>query len=381
MHIYHKTVIAAVLMVLFAACGEQSGVSQEKTTAKTESAPKAKTAAPAPKAQTATAKDYVAVKMIPDNCDRECLKGIAENYLFAISAHDPAAVPLADNIRFVENIKAMQPGEGLWQSATSGPNDFAIYVPDEVNQSVGFMGMLKYMATPPIPASASDEEKAKLANAEKTEQPVLLALRLKIENGKITEAEHLLAAITEANLANLKTPRPGLVTEVPADKRMDHDQLIKIGASYYDALDDNDGTLMPFADDCERHENGMITAGPNAGPGPMPQEGAPIARDCAGQLSSKVMTYIDRIENRRVFAADPVTGLVMGLSHFRHPMNKGAYEVTHVDGSKTMMNLDDRFGSFDLPAAHIFKIGADGKVHEIEAMGFVAPYNSPTGWE
>ena len=27
-----------------------------------------------------------------------------------------------------------------------------------------------------------------------------------------------------------------------------------------DALDDNDGTLMPFADDCQRHENGMPVA-------------------------------------------------------------------------------------------------------------------------
>jgi hypothetical protein len=35
---------------------------------------------------------------------------------------------------------------------------------------------------------------------------------------------------------------------------------------------------------------------------------------------------------------------------------------------------------FDLPAAHIFKIQG-GKIHEIEAMGFVAPYNSKTGWE
>ncbi len=35
----------------------------------------------------------------------------------------------------------------------------------------------------------------------------------------------------------------------------------------------------------------------------------------------------------------------------------------------------------DLPAAHIYKIGPDGLMHEIEAMGFQAPYNSPTGWE
>jgi hypothetical protein len=41
------------------------------------------------------------------------------------------------------------------------------------------------------------------------------------------------------------------------------------------------------------------------------------------------------------------------------------------------MSLDP----FDLPAAHIFRIGADGMVHKIEAMGFMAPHNAATGWE
>ena len=333
-------------------------------------------------------------------CNRACLIKVTKTYLAALVKHNPKAAPLADNIHFVENIKAMQPGEGLWQSVRSGPTKFAIYVPDPVNQTAGFLGMMTYMATPPAPPGTSPEERAKLSTSEKkTEQPVLVAIRLKLVNGKITEAEHLLATIrkpaagAQASTSgrpspwdNLQKPRPGLLAKIPAGKRMDHDKLIKIGASYYDALDDNDGTLMPFAADCERHENGMITAGPNAGPGPNNagpggSNEAPIAHDCAGQLSSKVMTYIDHIGNRRVFAADPVTGLVMGLSHFHHPMNKGPYEVTHVDGSKTMYNLDGRFKPFDLPAAHIFKIGADGKVHEIEAMGFTAPYNSPSGWE
>ena len=40
-----------------------------------------------------------------------------------------------------------------------------------------------------------------------------------------------------------------------------------------------------------------------------------------------------------------------------------------------------KFKPFDMPAAHIFKVGGDGKVHEIEAMGFMAPLNSPTGRE
>jgi hypothetical protein len=57
--------------------------------------------------------------------------------------------------------------------------------------------------------------------------------------------------------------------------------------------------------------------------------------------------------------------------------------VTAADGTKVMYSTDKqmKFKPFDLPAAHIFKIGADGKVHEIEAMGFMAPLDSPSGWE
>lgn len=309
-------------------------------------------------------------------CDRDCLIEVTKTYLSALVAHDPGAAPLAENVAFVENITRMKPGEGLWQSALTGPSSFAIYVPDEKNQAAGFLGMMTYMAEPPaVPGAAARKGEGP---AEKTEQPVLVALRLKLEGGEITEAEHLLAGIT-GDMDTLKTPRPGLLAEVPAAERMDHAELIRIGASYYDALDDNDGTLMPFADDCERHENGMVTAGANAGAGPNSAGTGKIARDCAGQLTSKVMSYIGPIVNRRVFAADPVTGLVMGLSHFRHPMDTPRYEVINTDGTRAMFEM--KFEPFDLPAAHVYKIGGDGKVHEIEASGFMAPYNSPTGWE
>ena len=313
-------------------------------------------------------------------CDRDCIIDITNDYLSALVAHDPSAAPLADNIAFVENVTRMSPGEGLWKSAVTAPDSFAIYVPDVENQTAGFLGMMTYMAVPvPPTGTLPGEEAATSTPVEKSEQAVMVALRLKIENGKITEAEHLLAGINPNSMDTLRTPRSGLVTEIPAGQRMDHAELIKIGASYYDALDDNDGTLMPFADDCARHENGMITAGANAGAGPNNAGTGTIARDCEGQLTSKVMTYITRIDNRRVFAADPVTGLSMGFSHFRHAMDTGPYEVINTDGSTQMMEMN--FDPFDLPAAHIYKIGADGKVHEIEAMGFMAPYNAPTGWE
>jgi hypothetical protein len=320
-------------------------------------------------------------------CDRQCLITATDAYVAALVAHDATKAPLAEGIVFVENAAKTAPGEGLWKSVVKGPSTFAIHVPDEVTQSVGYIAMMTYMAPPPAPQGSSPEQRAEFAakNAP-VEQPVIVAIRLKFDgNAKVTEAEHLLSGVREPQMVNLQSPRPGIFTEIPVANRKSHDELIKMGLSYYDALDDNNGELMPFAPDCERHENGMITASgkPSTAPAIPGAAATPaVARDCRQQLNSNSFQYIARIENRRVFAADPQTGLVMGLSHFRHPMDNLPYLVKNLDGTTSERNKKNMtFAPFDLPAAHIFKIGADGLVHEIEAMGFTAPYNSPTGWE
>ncbi len=344
----------------------------------------------APEAAAPAAAPVVAAPAAPASaCDRDCLIGKTDAYIAALVAHDPSQAPLAANIAFVENVTKLVPGEGLWQSVVTAPGTFAVHVPDAINQSAGYIGMMTYRAPPPPPQGLSPEERLEYSLAQvPVEQPVIVALRLKFDaDGNISEAEHLLSGVREAQLVNLQTMRPGLLTDVPPESRKDHAELITIGASYYDALDDNDGSLMPFAADCERHENGMITASgaprdANAPqvPGATPQPA--VARTCKEQLDSNTFQYIDRIENRRVFAADPQTGLVMGLSHFRHPMDNLPYMVTNLDGTQSERNATSMpFAPFDLPAAHIFKIGADGMVHEIEAMGFQAPLNAPTGWE
>jgi hypothetical protein len=300
-------------------------------------------------------------------CDRACLIELTDKYVAGIEGKSVEGIPFSDEVVIVENLQRIRPGEGLWADVTGKGTDFSIVVPDEQRQTAGWLGMV-----------------------ERDGKPTIVAVRLKLDpRGSIVEAEHLYAAIDtstplgESQMANLQTVRPGLLAEVPETSRKTSDELIAIGATYYPALDDNDGSLMPFAEDCERHENGMVTAGPGPRVGPGPNNNtAPIARDCKGQLDSNAMAYITSIDNRRVFAADPVTGLVMGLSHFRHPMDFEPYEVTALDGSKILYDKSRfPFEPFDLPAAHIFKVGADGKVHEIEAMGFQAPLNSPTGWE
>ena len=294
-------------------------------------------------------------------CDRDCLIELTNNYVASLETQDASGVTFSDEVRIVENLQRINAGEGLWAETTGPSTDFSVVVPDEANQTAGWIGMV-----------------------EREGVPTVVALRLKLDQaGSIVEAEHLYAEVPEERVeATLTNVRAGLTAEVAEDARMDRAGLITIGDSYYDALDDNDGTLTPFAADCQRHENGMITAGPEAVGGFNP-DGPPIAQDCEAQLSSKVMSYITSIDNRRVFAADPVTGLVMGLSHFHHPMDFEPYEVTATDGTIELYETGDemQFEPFDLPAAHIYKVGADGLVHEIEAMGFRAELDAPTVWE
>src|SRR5690606_24159586 len=69
--------------------------------------------------------------------DRAQLLQLADNYFGALVAHDTSRVPLASNVKIVENITHIQPGEGMWKTASSGPTSFKIVVPDPVSQQVG----------------------------------------------------------------------------------------------------------------------------------------------------------------------------------------------------------------------------------------------------
>jgi len=296
-------------------------------------------------------------------CDKACLNGIADAYFAALAAHDPSKAPMAPNARFTEQAQVLASGEGLWKTTSEAPTTFKIYVPDPVAGQIGAIVMLK-----------------------ESGKPAELALRLKVVNRQITEAEHLIARITsESSLANLQTPRPGLLATVPPAERLPREILLLFGRAYYDALDQSDGKAVPFADDCVRRENGMQTAGPRppgaAAPaagrgGGLPGATGP-AQLCGPQLDTRVMSYIESIDLRRVWIADPEKGLVFGLSMFRHPMKDKTITVLNPDGTRSERPV--LFAPFDLPAAHIFKIQGN-KIHDIEAMGFQMPLYSKNGW-
>ena len=63
------------------------------------------------------------------------------------------------------------------------------------------------------------------------------------------------------NMENLEKPRPGLVEDIAPEDRTLREEMLDIGLSYYDALTGEDGTLAPFALECERRENGSTSVG------------------------------------------------------------------------------------------------------------------------
>ncbi|HEY5566878.1 MAG TPA: hypothetical protein VIM81_06500 [Gammaproteobacteria bacterium] len=293
------------------------------------------------------------------DCDRRCLIDLADGYVAAIVAHDPGKVRLSPDVVFVENITRMKPGEGLWATASAPPQSFVIHVPDPVAQQVGYLAVM-----------------AETREGQQT--PIQVGLRLKLEGGRITEAEHLVVRnLRETSLANLQSPRLPLISPVEEAYRDSRSRLLHVGASYYDALDQNNGSLAPFADDCVRFENGLQTARNPVARDPSQGFGLVGSLGCAAQLDTNTFEYIARIDNRRVWIADEVNGLAFGLSHFRHAFEKREFQVFGIPGqtTRTMNNQP-----FDLPAIHIYKIWG-GKIHEIEAIGIVVPYMSPTGWE
>jgi hypothetical protein len=309
-------------------------------------------------------------------CDRQCLVTLMQNYLAALVKHDPKAVPFAEEVKFTENMANIPVGEGLWVTASGGPTEFQIYAADPVAQQVACLVVMK----------------------ENSNREVLLGVRLALRRGKVAEVEH--HAVRDAGLltlANLQKPRPGLVEDLAPADRTPRDRMLDIGLSYYDALTGEDGTLAPFAQECERRENGGTSVGgkraskppvakPQSAPAQPPGDpemaklGMAIAaapNTCEGQLSAGVFAYITEIRNRRLLVIDEQKGLAVGFSNFYHDSKLKTMKLKGVPG---MDSVPAYQGVFNMPAMHFFKI-RKGKIYDIEATGLVLPYGTKTGWE
>ena len=298
-------------------------------------------------------------------CDRACLTGILDRYLNAMAANDAKRAPFAANVKYTENAARLPLTEGLWFTA-AGLTNYKIVLADPQGGAAGFVGVV----TEHMPPGQAPRN-------------TILALRLKVANRQITEAEAVVVRnVNAANMANLQTPRPALLETLTPEQRRPRADLIKISNLYFDAIEQSSGTVAPFDDNCNRLENGMRTAGP-----PLPQaqgsqqiKGGPnpnaTTQRCADGMNSGVFQVITAIKPRRVLVVDEELGLTFGVYMFQH---KGLTQITMKDGSTRPAPYF--VGTpVTMPMAEVFKI-VGGKIREVEAIGVQIPYGLGSGWE
>ena len=286
-------------------------------------------------------------------CDRACLQGFTDRFLDALVAHDPDAVELAADARYTENGQDVAIGDGLWGTASAN-STYRLYLADPAQGAAAFYGVIKENGDPDI-----------------------LALRLKVEDMQIHEAEAIVVRKggTLFDPQNLVTPRKAFLEPVPPDERASRAGLMRIGGLYFDALQSNDGSKVPFTATCNRLENGrQMTNNPNLPPVPTP--GYNIrAMNCHDNVNSRVWSYITKIDQRRWVVADTERGDALGFVMFNHD---GASHPVDIPG---VGKVDRGIGRpFSLLVAELFKI-TGGRIDQIEAVGAVLPYGASTGWD
>jgi hypothetical protein len=311
------------------------------------------------------ARAETATSAVAPECDRTCLTGTMDRYLAALVRHDTSGLPIDRDARFTENTMTLDIGkEGLWVSASEAPTGFRIDVVDVPNDAIGTMAVMKAWGN-----------------------PVLVSIRLKLANGRITAIEHVITtnALRPASLANLAAPRPEFLADIPANQRSSRQQLVNIADSYFEATEHAQGNLAPFAAHCVRHENGMQTTSnspPRPWPVPLGSKEADAAMqyigslNCDAQLDTHVMDFIGRLWPRRYEAVDVQKGLVFAFPMFQHPGMRAPVKIVGVPG---VDSLPLGRSSSNMQAGEIFKI-VGGKIVSVEAMGAFLPSGTRSGW-
>lgn len=268
--------------------------------------------------------------VLAQDCDRDCLAGMLTTYLDAMLKHDPALVPVTDDVRFTEDHKDLALGEGLWASI-QGYGTFRQDVLD-------------------VRASTAGTHVLAMENG----NPVLVAIRLKIEDGKVSEAETTVVRNREEgmifNPANIIAASPAMnVVPAPA-QRNSREEMVRLALLYPAGL--RIGSFVEaggqFAEETYRFENGQLMAGP----------GCTFFAGCERVREQSIPTLPGI--TAQVAAVDEELGIVWLRMNF---------------GPGSLMR-----GEGELSVWEMFKI-YDGRIQAIEAFMEEVPPGTPFGWD
>jgi hypothetical protein len=277
------------------------------------------------------------------DCNEKCLRSQLDQYLVALTKRQPAALKLAANVRFTENGKVGQAGDGLWQKAT-GLGQYRQYFVDRTSQQAMFIGIVDEGGT-----------------------PVILALRLGIADAKIVEIEHIVARKGSHALFApdaFRQPHPSLAAKVASP--LPREKLIAIADSYFEGIEQHNSKVILASDTCQRIENGVQTTG---------QPGR-ASTNCAH--SADLLTYIKGVNDRRYPIVDTEHGVVVATILFDIPGEPSSESSPQISADPQVAARLRQPRTLLL--TEWFKID-DGKTQHIEAIMHNLPHGSKSGWE
>ena len=312
-------------------------------------------------------------------CDRACLENFVDQYMDALIAHNVKKLPMSPRAKNTEDGARLDPGDGFWRTALA-KGSYRLFVTDTEAGQVAFLGTMREVNTP-MP------------------NPVILAVRLKIENRQVSEIENMLVrdSLAATNLEKIGSPNPVFLAAIPAAQRASRVELIRIGNLYLSALEKNDGkSIPPFADDCQRVQNGVQTTnnpdavaqmtpppapgrgGKQAPPAPPKPQGPQInftAMGCTEQFKLGYFHFVARVRDRRFVAVDRERGLAMVIAEADEPAGK--YATFKLSDGREITAGESR--PTTIAAFEMYKIEG-GKIRRIEAVQHNVPYGILSGW-
>ena len=260
------------------------------------------------------------------DCDRACLSGMITQYVEAIVAQDPSALPLADKVKVTQDGRDAVLGEGIWKEIT-GKSTFRH----------DYVDTTKHLAATHVHLLAGD-------------QPVLYSLVLHMDGRRIAGIETLVQRVEpDSRLRPTELVRPvrGMDDPVPAGQRMSRADMVATALTYAEGLrvgNFTDGGAR-FAEDAYRVENGAILAGEGCG------------RDDCGLYSQNIIVHPGIIPS--VVAVDEENGTVLLWMNFG---DTGSYGENRA-----------------LVAYESFKVWG-GEIHSINAFFAFLPANTARYW-
>jgi hypothetical protein len=270
------------------------------------------------------------------------LESISRAYRQAYLSHDPSLAPFSKKIRFSENNVEMNFPDGTWDTVTREHGSPLVLSDVRLGTAALFMKVYQL------------------------DTPSYLAIRLKMENGQITEAEHILS--TRRNVSRPPEPfadtetferNPAMLAAVPPDERMPRVDMIRLGDAYFETLQNNNGELrggVRFSSDCVRHENGLLRGG--------------VEEDFRlGPYRAN-----DRVRDRDFVLVDEVRSIVMARGFIDHKGVVDEFTLTDGTPSRSIFREPHTWALLEL-----FKVRA-GMITAVEAVFYGAPYYQRSPW-